>query len=365
MQIAALLVDDRIARGGRVHHVEVVVTGERGDVLRPGPVTEQVDRAVAIRQEVHGVADPHRRAVVAVGPRQLFDGAIGKVDQPDRTRAPAAIVAPQAALVLRPVGREAEPDLLVGDATAVRRIAPAEGSWHRQHFRNRGDCAVGADRHRPEPEDGRETGHGHGVACRCEEHAAPVRTPAARGIDARMEGEARRFAAGHRHDVDVGVAADRRREGETRSVRREPRIDLGARRRRQPPRLSAAAGHGPQVAAVFERDQLAADGRTAQQSRALRQRGVAEREHREDGQHDRTESYQVRSCGPTLSCFGRWRRSVEAGCHWSGATAIHCGRGRRRHAAVPDTSARRIGSPFRCGGGWRARASAAGACTPA
>ena len=28
MQIAALLVDDRIARGGRVHHVEVVVTGE-------------------------------------------------------------------------------------------------------------------------------------------------------------------------------------------------------------------------------------------------------------------------------------------------------------------------------------------------
>ena len=59
--------------------------------------------------------------VVAVGPRQLFDGAIGEVDQPDRTRAPAAIVAPQAALVLRPVGREAEPDLLVGDATAVRR----------------------------------------------------------------------------------------------------------------------------------------------------------------------------------------------------------------------------------------------------
>jgi hypothetical protein len=50
--------------------------------------------------------------------------------------------------------------------------------------------------------------------------------------------------------------------------------------------LSAAAGHGPQVAAVFERDQLAADRRPAQQSGALRQRGVAERENRDDGQRD-------------------------------------------------------------------------------
>jgi hypothetical protein len=39
MQIAALLVDDGVARGGRVHHVEVGVAGERRDVPGPGAMT--------------------------------------------------------------------------------------------------------------------------------------------------------------------------------------------------------------------------------------------------------------------------------------------------------------------------------------
>ena len=79
-----------------------------------------------------------------------------------------------------------------------------------------------------------------------------------------MERQARRVAAGRRHDVDVGIAADGGGERDARSVRRKPRIDLRARRRRQPARLSAAARHRPEIAAVLEGDQLAANRRAPQ-----------------------------------------------------------------------------------------------------
>ena len=70
------------------------------------------------------------------------------------------------------------------------------------------------------------------VARRGEDDALAVRRPAAHAIAPGMIRQALRIAARGGHDVDVGVAADRRGERDLRAVRREVRIGLDAGRRR-------------------------------------------------------------------------------------------------------------------------------------
>ena len=56
-------------------------------------------------------------------------------DHADRMRAPAAVVAPLTALLLRPLGRERDCDVLVGDAAPIGRIRAGECARDREKLR--------------------------------------------------------------------------------------------------------------------------------------------------------------------------------------------------------------------------------------
>ncbi len=232
---AVLLVDDRVGSGGRRHDVGVVVVRQLLELLRREVVREQVARVVAIGEEVHGVADPHRIAVVAVLPRQLFDGGRRQVDDADRVRAAAAIVAPHAHLV--PVGNERRRDFFEGDARSVRRMRAGERARHRESLL---EAAGGRDGEHPEIRGLRRA-----RAVAGEDDALSVGRPSAGAVVSRMERESCGLTAGRRDDVDVGVAVRRAAERDVRSVGREVRIRLDVGRRREPARRAARTGRDP------------------------------------------------------------------------------------------------------------------------
>ena len=133
MDEARLLVDNRVRTRRCVADIEVVVTRDLLGLFRIEMIGEQIRCVIAIRDEIHRVADPHRVAVVAVGARQLLDRIVGEAHDPDRMRAAAPIMAPLARFI--PLGDECRRDLFIGEALAVRRVGSGEGAWHRQLIR--------------------------------------------------------------------------------------------------------------------------------------------------------------------------------------------------------------------------------------
>ena len=117
MDVAGLFKDDRVGPRACVHDVEVVVAGELPDFLRVEAVGEEVGGEVPVGEKVDVVAYPHWVAVVAVPPRQLFDGKVGEVHDPHRACAAAAVMTPEACLV--PGRHENKRDLLIGEVTGV------------------------------------------------------------------------------------------------------------------------------------------------------------------------------------------------------------------------------------------------------
>jgi len=80
---------------------------------------------------------------------------------------------------------------------------------------------------------------------------------------------AKRRAAAHGHDEDVGVAVVVAGEGHQRAVRREARIGLGARKAGQAQRVAAVAADHPEVIGVGEGDLRVTDRGLAQQTGSL------------------------------------------------------------------------------------------------
>ena len=294
VNVARLLVHDGVRSRRRAHDVEVVVVRELQQLLRLEVVGEDVAREVAVGHKVNGVADPHRFAVVAVGPRQLLDRVVGQVHDPDRMRAPAAVVPPLAALVLRPLRREhGRGNLLVGDSAAVGRVGAAERARHRQRL---GQASGQVDR--PETEERIRARRRQCRPARREDDAPAIRRPSAHAVHARVIGETDGIAPGRGDDVDVGVPVHRRGERDAGSVGREPGIGFGLRRGGQPARAAAGARRCPQVAGVLEGDLGAADGRAAQQPSALGRRVPDNRQRETESEDSRSTTNHIVPPGP-------------------------------------------------------------------
>src|SRR3982750_40062 len=113
--------------------------------------------------------------------------------------APAAVMPPLAALV--PIGHEWRADLLVCDPLSIGREAARERARHRKHLRQ---AAIERDAPEAQIRLLRRTRPRRG-----EEHVLAVGRPAADTVLARVKREALWIATSGRHDVHVGIAAQR------------------------------------------------------------------------------------------------------------------------------------------------------------
>ena len=221
----------------------------------------QVEFAVAIGSEIHGVAEPHRVGVVAapVRLRDLLDRVRRDVVEPDPRDEAAAVVLP---LEERGVVR------VVGDRLPVRRIRGARGVRNREL---RLEAAV----------------HGHGVephvavvdggARRREEDGFPVRRESLHDVPARVPREALRHAARGGDDVDVEVAVQLGAEREERAVGAEGGAHLDAGARRDAFDAVPVEAARPDVVPVHERDALFRERRVRQHHRRAGGGGRGER----------------------------------------------------------------------------------------
>ena len=246
-QAAAVLEDQAAVAAGQVLAVELL---EEGPLLQaagdrvPGP---HVHAPVPVAEEEHGVAQPGRRQVVAVGPGQALHLEAGQVDHPHRVALAAAVVAPLAVPLLHHLVGQA---LAAGAEHAVLR--PGQGQGHRQD-------AVQADG----PQLGRRPRRAG--AAGGEDHAGAVGGPAAHLVRQRVPGQAHGLAAGRGHHVDVGVAVVLARERHQAAVGREMGIGLGAGEGGQAPGVAAVAVDDPDVVGVHEGDLRGAHVGHAQQ----------------------------------------------------------------------------------------------------
>ena len=99
VQVARLLIDDGAIRGRRVEHGEIRVPRQLAHGLGLDVIREQVEFAVAVRAEVHGVAQPHGVDVVRARGRlgDFFNRFVAgrKQPQPGIGAAPVALPGPK------------------------------------------------------------------------------------------------------------------------------------------------------------------------------------------------------------------------------------------------------------------------------
>ncbi len=251
VQPARLLVDDPPAAGRRAEDGKVVVPGQLPDRLRLRVVAEQVELAVPIRSKVHRVAHPHRihvvRAVARL--RDVLDGVIACLVQPDARRAAAAVVLPL---------QERRAERVVGDAPAVRRVGRARRVGNRQRLLDPAVHGNGEELREPGREDG---------ARRREQHALAVGREPLHEVGAGVPREPHRHAALRGHHVHVGVPLVLRAERDPRAVGRERRTRFLTVVGREPPDVAAVQPRAPQISGVDEGHVLAARRRLRQQER--------------------------------------------------------------------------------------------------
>ena len=271
----------------------------RGEVVRI-----EVERAVAIRGEADGAADPHRVPVGAPVLGHAFDRVGLAVEDVELLR-PAALV---------PLPRpEITEQRRVDDARPVGRQVPRPGLRHRQRHRQ-----APVDRRQEQPAV-RQVG---AVAQRSEQDRLPVRRPVVDLVvvaparreraTGRIVGELPRHAPCGRNHVDLLVAVVLSGERDARAVGREPRKQLQPGMGRQPCRQPAVDRRQPQVAGIAEHHPVAVNVGKPQQLRLGRGRG--RRDERDHGrrQDDESSSQHLASSsrGPAARDYLRSVRST-------------------------------------------------------
>ena len=253
VQVAGLFVDDGAIRRRRVEHGEIRVPRQLAHGFRLHVVGEQVEFAVAVGTEVHGVAQPHGVDVVRARGRlgDFLDRLVARREEPQ----PGIGAAPVALPLL-----EGGHQRVVGDALAIGRIGGA---------RRVGNLQLGFHAAR----------HGHrkqlleavveGGAGRGEHHGLAIGRKRLRQVGARVEGQAARHAARRRDHVHVDIAIDIRAIRDQAAIGRKHGIGLLAQVRRQAPRAAAVQVRQPQIARIDEGDVPAGDGRFAQHAGVL------------------------------------------------------------------------------------------------
>ena len=246
---AAVFVDDGIRAEAGPLDVELLVVGEFFGLLGGEVVAVEIHDAIAVADEIDGVAVPHGEHVHASGFRQLFVGIFFQVVDGDR-EAPAAAIALPGAEFLR--------SFEIGDFCAVGRegseVAARNGQWVR--------CAtLGRDE-----KEARVAAQRSAKAVGAEEDVLAVGRPAEDDIVRRMKSESLGLAAFCGNDVDVRIAVVLAGEGDPLAIGRKFRVELVAGVRRQPPGGAAFARGDPQVAGVGKNNLIFRDVRESEKA---------------------------------------------------------------------------------------------------
>src|SRR5579883_2946483 len=249
VNVAGLLEDHGVGAGVEGFHVEIGEVGELGELLRFGVVGPDIGDAIAIGDEVDGVADPGGVHVLGVGPWRGGQVEGLEVDDPDGAVLAAAVVA---ALLIPGVVHA------VGDARAIGRDLALIAARNRERLFHAARGGNG-------PEAGCGAG-GPGGAGGGEEDGLAVRSPALGRIGAGMPGEALGLAAVDGYRVDVGVAAVIGAERDGGAVRGKVGIARLTLEAGEAAGDAAGALDHPDVIGVGECDVGGADGRGAEQA---------------------------------------------------------------------------------------------------
>ncbi len=134
MERAELLVDEAAGTGLEGFEVEALVGLDLGDFFGAGVVAEERDGAVAVGEEVDGVADPDGVGVVGVVARDFDQVESLEIHDPDGRGLSADIALP---------GRLPSGDGLIGERLAVGREGACVACGQGQRLRHAG--AVGVD----------------------------------------------------------------------------------------------------------------------------------------------------------------------------------------------------------------------------
>ena len=193
---AELLIDDGAGTGGGGLQVFAFVVDRFAHLMLCQVVLEEGEGAVAVGEEVDGIAGPHGIEVVRILARDFFDGGIGEGGDIDVAGAAAAIALPHIEGGLE--GR-------VGDAFFIRRKGAGFSLKERDGF---GEPAIARDGEKL-------IGVVDAQAARTEENAGAIGGPADRDVRGGVPSEAFRNAAGggDGEDVDVAVVFARESDG--------------------------------------------------------------------------------------------------------------------------------------------------------
>ena len=299
MQTTCLFEDHHASACVHRLHVEV---GEARD-LRHGfgtaVVLPDVLHAVTIGDEEHVVTDPGRVQFLGIDrTRDGVEGVALQVEHPDRLVLPSAIVA---AFVVPRTGHA------IRDVRAGGVDVSLEGTRHRH---GRFGTALGAD-----GPEARRRGSRLRLPRAGEDDTLAIGRPSRDAVGTRMPGEPSRFAALDRNRVDVRISGVRTRERDRPSIERELGLRGRPLERREPPRLSAAAVHDPDIAGVRKGDVALADAGLPQQQRLLcgrSQRRQTERSSR----NEKSTKHRAGLWGKrTITGTGcvRWSRTMRSG----------------------------------------------------
>ena len=254
--IAAAVIDDALAVGARIAREIVVVIGVAPLVAAVGPARVQVAHALAVGDEVHALADPHRRRDVAGQLAHAPERAGARRIDPQVTGAAAAVALPAGGIA--------------GIAAEHHRVARTERQMvhlsQRQQLRH---AAGRIERERAVVAEER-------LPVRRHERNVPLRRPAAHLHVGAEPGHAPRGTARGRHQVHLRVLLVAAHERERAAVGGEGRGRRFAQAGGEAARIAAIRGHAPQVVVADECDGVAVDRGEAQ---------VAEIVHR-DGSRD-------------------------------------------------------------------------------
>ena len=198
-QGAELRIDDRTRPGRRRRNIETGGRYRARNRLALRVVGIECDRTTAIGEKVNLFTDPHRRVVVRILARNLYDARVGEVCDVDRRRLPAAVALP----------KRLPPKVWnVRDVCAVGCVGAGLGHRERQA------------RRKPTGRGNREerVGIRRAHRSRPKEHAFAIRRPAHGHCGVGMRREPPRLAAVGRNDVDARNPVVRTAERNRRSV---------------------------------------------------------------------------------------------------------------------------------------------------
>ena len=244
---AELLIDERARTRVQGLEVEAVVRDHGLDAPGRGVVFEQRHRTVAVREEIHALADPDGCKVIRVFARNLHEVEGLQVDEPHRRRLPASVAFP------RPLPLHHRH---VGEGASILGQAPLARARQRQQRRQTGAVGVNTQQPRKIGVTGAEG---------LDQHVLAVRGPADRSFTGGVPGQAPRHSARRIDHVDVVRAAGFDGVRDLQAVGRIIRAGRHGVHRRQSFRVAAFPCDRPNIAAIEERDAIPVERGIAQQ----------------------------------------------------------------------------------------------------